>query len=227
MTNTMNKYVPFIIILLYGCENNNLRTINTKSESEDEYKFSYYNYCSPNLIFDDHVCGNTIIKITEHNNFLKCSAINDSEFVFSCGSGKKEVLLLKTSCGSSESLGFDGLTLPKLIYDDDEIMILYLKSGSDTWTNFIVQLSKDMVYTEHALYIDNERRIYVYLESDKFIIHDIMADTRDTIQSNYYKFRKDGLPSLHISDVFMTHDTLIYAVDSERGLVRDTIVKGL
>src|SRR5690606_5774511 len=156
-----------------------------------------------------------------------------SEFVFSCGSGKKEVVIFERDCsGLKGVLGFDGLTLPKLEFDDEEIMILYLKSGSDTWTNFFVYPSKEVVITEQALYIDYENRKYVYLDCQDFkntnpffIVHDIMSDTRDTLKSNYYKFRKDGYPTLNISDVSMIHDTLFYSVRGNEGLIRDTIIK--
>jgi hypothetical protein len=219
-----------VSILVCSCRDYKSKCENTiiNDNFTDEYKFVSYNYCSPDLLFDEDVYGNTMINITSNDNFLKCMAISDSEFVFSCGRGKIEIVLFKTECGLANKLSFDGLSLPKLMYDDDDIMILYHKAGSDSWVNYFIHFSKKNVYSAQALYIDNWNRKYVYLDCQDyknsnvfFIVHDIEFDTRDTIKSNYYKFKKDGYPALCISDVFMSHDTLFYSVDN----YKDTIIR--
>jgi len=230
------KYFIYILlaigILFCSCrdyKNKQGNTIKTNDSFVDKYKFVSYNFCSPNLVFDGDVYGNTMIRITEHNNFLKCTAINDSSVVFSCGRGKTEVVLFEFEgeCGLFNHLNFDGLSLPRLMYDDDDIMILYLKGGSDSWLHYFVHFSKKVVYSEQALYIDTCNRKYVYLDCQDyinsnvfFIVHDIEFDTYDTIKSNYYKFRKDGYPALRISDVSISHDSLFYSVDNNK----DTII---
>lgn len=222
-------------ILFSRCENNKgkQRTVVKSDNLIQEYEFVSYNYCSPNLLFDDEVFGNIMVQKTPNGNFLKCTVINDTEFVFSCGRGKKEVVILpKVECGSADVvLGFDGLSMPKLKYDDEDLMILYLKAGSDSWTDYFIHLSTNKVYSEQALYIDNDSRKYVYLggsdyENKKvfFVVHDIMSNSRDTLNSNYYKFRQDGYPALNMSNVLLSHDTLFYSIDLGSNMVRDTLI---
>ena len=232
-------YIAFVISAsLSSCRGYENKKTDTAITSDtlidiDEYEFVSYNYCSPNLLFDDHVSGNTIVHITPSNNFLKCTVFNDTEFVFSCGRGKKEVVILpKVECGSAGVvLGFDGLSMPKLKFDDEDIMILHYKAGSDSWTDYFIHLSKNKVYSEQALYIDNDNRKYVYLggsdyENKKvfFVVHDIMSNSRDTLNSNYYEFRQDGYPALNMSNVLLSHDTLFYSIDLGSNMVRDTLI---
>lgn len=228
----MKNYILIITVLFYGCkngENENTKTIN--DTIIEQYEFITYNYCTSNLLFDEHILGNTIISITPNNNFLKCTAVGNTEFMFSCGRGRKEIVLLRLECGAYNELGFDGLSLPKLEYDDEEIIILYYKGGSDSWMNYFVHLSENKVYFAQALYIDYENRKYIYLNSQdymnnkvSFIVHNIMSDRYDTINSNYYKYRKDGYPSLNIIDVSMKYDTLFYSINRDDKLIRDTII---
>ena len=228
------KYIVVAIgVLFCSCidyKNKQENTVITNDSIINEYKFVSYKYCSQDLVWDDNIYGNIMLKVTPNNNFLKCTTLNDTTLVFSCGKGKQEVVLLKTECGASYfSCGFDGLLLPELMYDDDGIMILYLKGGSDSWINYFVDFSKNVVYSEQAVYIDTCNRRYVYLAGDYkmkdvfFVVHNIMSNTRDTIKSNYYKFRKDGYPALHISDVSMSYDTLFYSIKNN-GLIKDTLI---
>lgn len=203
---------------------------NHEVDGNEDCKFVSYSYCSPKLLFDDHIFGNTIIKATKNNNFLKCTVVGDNEFEFSCGRGRKEAALLKTKCNSESLPDFDGIIMPKLEYDDEDLMVLYLKGGSDNWKNYFIHFSKNKIYTAQALYIDYDKRQYVYLDSQDykndnvfFVIHDIMTDTRDTLKTNYYKFRQDGHPALNISDVNLKNDTLFYKVSTKNGIVNDVL----
>ena len=236
MRHSMYFMLMATFILLSSCENNEKgkpRAVIKSDSLIQEDEFETYNYCSTNLLFDDEVFGNTMVQKTPNGNFLKCTAINDSQFVFSCGRGKKEVVISpNVECGSADVvLGFDGLSMPKLKYDDEDLMILYLKGGSDSWTDYFIHLSKNKVYSEQALYIDNDNRKYVYLggsdyENKKafFVVHDIMSDSRDTLNSNYYEFRQDGYPALNMTNVLLSNDTLFYSIDLGNSMVRDTLI---
>ena len=104
----MKNYILIITVLFYGCkngENENTKTIN--DTIIEQYEFITYNYCTSNLLFDEHILGNTIISITPNNNFLKCTAVGNTEFMFSCGRGRKEIVLLRLECGAYNELGFD------------------------------------------------------------------------------------------------------------------------
>lgn len=204
-------------------------TVITNGSIIEKYKFVSYKYCSEDLLWDDDIYGNIRLEITPNNNFLKCTAINDSVLVFSCGRGKLEVVLYEVECRGRHFCGFDGSLLPKLEYDDGDMMILYLKGGSDSWVNYFIYFGENAVYYEQAVYIDTENRRYVYLAEDYkhenvfFVVHNIMFNTRDTLKSNYYKFRKDGYPAFFISDVSMNYDTLFYSVKTINGSIKDTL----
>lgn len=229
-------FIISVSMLLISVSCNKSGHIRDKKNEEQlntlngNYTFETNNYCSSNLLFDENAFGNIILSITPNKNFLKCTAISDNEFVFSCGRGKKEVIISKFNCQSNIPLDFDGVGMPKLEYDDEDILVLYEKAGSDSWVNYFIDIIQEKVFSEKALFIDYEYRKYIYLDSKDykngnafFVIHDIMSDTRQTVKTNYYKYRKDGYPALYINSVKLKNDTIYYNIEKGGLNIQDNI----
>lgn len=222
------KYLLFNLIFVFNSCNNSSQNHKV---SENKKSVITHNYCSPNPLWYDYIFGNMFVKITPENNFIKCTSINDSTLVISCGRSKNEIELFQKNCTPpNENLNFDGLSLPELFYENANFMILYLKGGSDNWENYFIDFSKNVIYQEKSYYIDTNYLRYVYLDYSKkdnnplFIIHDIFMNKRDTVATNYNKYREDGFPDLNIFNVFLRQDSLFYSIDTKKGSVQDTII---
>lgn len=223
-------FLSFILVKCKKQTNSDVKIEEQFHTLIDKPRFKTTNYYSSNLLFDEHVFGNTLLSITPNKNYLKCTAISDNEFVFSCGRGKKEVIISKFNCQSNTPLDFDGVSMPKVEYDDEDILILYEKAGSDSWVNHFIDLLHEKVFSEQALFIDYDHKKYIYLDSKDyknenvfFIIHDIMSDSRQAVKSNYYKFRSDGHPALYINNVKLMNDIIYYTVEKEGINIEDNI----
>lgn len=220
-----------ITLCLISC-NNNIDVKNQESKlNSQKFIFLTYDFCSEELLLNDNIFGNMILERTPNNNFLKCTIQDDSIYMFSCGRKNKEIFISEIKCRSSfTNLSFDGKIFPKLLYDDDDIIILYQTGGSDSWINYFINFSNNTIYKEQAIYIDEENRKYVYLDNNDyknnnvfFVIHDIMSNERDSLRLNYYSYREDGYPSQFIKNVFLKDNYLYYSVKVKRRLVENKI----
>lgn len=217
-----------VLVSIYSCESQKIS--NSPKENYDFKTGEFHvNNCFKDLFvgytsLDDEMTGNIKLVKTAQGNFYKYTAINDSELVFSCGRGNKEVFIEKYSCSEKRNL-------PELIYENHTSLMFYTKAGSDTWMNHVIHFSPDSVYQAQVLHLDTLHGRFVdfidnYTTREAcFFVHDMEFKTTDTLTSNYYKFRADGVPSLNISNVSLRDFTLFYSVRlSNDSLVRDSLI---
>ena len=172
---------------------------------------------------DEQIGGNVKLVKTEEGNFYKYTILNDTEFVFSCGRESKEVFVRKYDCKKYTRL-------PDLVYENYDYLVFSTKTGSDTWTDDIVHFNPDTLIQTQALCFDTIHRRFVDMTEDYeknevfFYVHDLSFKSTDTLKSNYYKFRQDGVPSLSISNVHLSDFKLFYSIQlANDSLVTDSL----
>ena len=230
----MKWYWCFVtcLIIITGCKQRTGRLINTSTpatstenriESDSVSSCNCFEESFPNY----GLYGRTIIRTTSAGNFLKYTAINDSQFIFSCGREQKEIVMDTGSCATPYR--HITATPAELIYDNDDIIVIYNRLGSNSWDYAFVSLLDNKAYHSEALYIDTVNLRYVdLLETGKdvcFVVHNLLDHTEDTVVSHYYKFRQGGYPLFFISDVIISQDRLFYSVECNDASTRkDTLI---
>lgn len=166
--------------------------------------------------------GNAILNLTDRGNFLKYTALNDSQYVFTCGNGNREFALFKGKCNEMHNV-------PELHYDDEARMILYQKGGSDNWEYTYIDFAAKKVTREHSIYLDTATTWHVawFANSEDVFLQatNERMNTTHKLKTKYYQIRKSGYPQFFLHDVYVDGNKLYYSVENEQQqLVSDSLL---
>jgi len=195
------------ILLISGCSGKKTTAARNTDNIIERLKCFSVN----SRMYYGDISGNVAIQTTPQGNFLKCTAISDTEFVFSCGRGSLEYHLDTFKCSESYNL-------PEVKYESGALLVLFINQGSYVWENKIMRVDTPKpIISTRIYYIDSLFYRYADIEGDTdkvyFNVHDMFSGENHLVRSNYYKFCSTPLPYDNISNVFLKGGSLYYSVN--------------
>lgn len=167
-----------------------------------------------------NVWGNVMLDLSGKGNYFKRTAINDSQFVYSCGRGPLEYIVDTYKCTDK--------ALPEVKFENDELIVLTESGGTYVWKDIFIPLRQgDSVRQVQSIYIDTTQLRYVNLIRENgdilFHVHGLRFGEDIVLRSKYSRLISGAIPEEKIRVESCNDSLLYYSVRINGALISDSL----